>query len=310
MKTIVINATVTLVNPYSCKLPVQQGAKENDFGQFPVMPVGEHKTGYIPASQMRGFLRRSATISRMEAAAEVNQHYKLDQIYSELIGQDAASEGQGLTIDQQQQIRDTNPVLDLFGTGLGVKSRLLVSHLMPTVNVLPVYFAGVRKDIEDTEEAFDLLADEEKQRHFERSSANSDRSGFAALAKDLARKLKKANDEDKPSIQAQLDEVEKKLEASKDLMGDMKNSSRTLVGYQAMPAGTVLKGRIVVERAKQQDMDIIMEGLNRLSKRPIMGAQAARGCGEISAQFDIKIDGKLVKTVKVGDFQDATVMEM
>jgi hypothetical protein len=76
-----------------------------------------------------------------------------------MIGQDADSEKQAGEIDllAVKKAREENQILDLFGSGLGIKSRLRVSHFVPDVNVLPEAFTGVRKDLDGTEEALDLM---------------------------------------------------------------------------------------------------------------------------------------------------------
>jgi hypothetical protein len=49
--------------------------------------------------------------------------------------------------------------------------------------------------------------------------------------------------------------------------------------------------------------------LNELSKRPILGAQSARGCGEVEGAFDVLVDGVLAKKITIGAWQAATVTD-
>ena len=142
---IIIKATIKTEGPLSIAMPVAQGVRANDYENFPLMPRGideegtKQYTAYLPATTVRGFLRRGIVLKDMEEAAARDQHYKLDQAYAELIGQDAASEQQAGDIDliALKNTRETSPVLDLFGSGLGIKSRLRVSHFMPSHNILP-----------------------------------------------------------------------------------------------------------------------------------------------------------------------------
>jgi hypothetical protein len=90
-------------------------------------------------------------------------------------------------------------------------------------------------------------------------------------------------------------------------MGDMANSSRTITEFFAMPAGLELHGRLVIEQAKERDLGMLVQALEVLSVRPILGAQVARGCGEVSATFTIKIGGQIVKTVNTGGWAPAHI---
>ena len=102
---VIINATITTEAPLSIKMPVAEGARENEFENFPVMTRGVDgdgnrlRTGFLPATTIRGFLRRAVTHRNMRKAAEEGRPYKLPQVYSEMIGQDAASEQQSDEID-------------------------------------------------------------------------------------------------------------------------------------------------------------------------------------------------------------------
>ena len=91
-------------------------------------------------------------------------------------------------------------------------------------------------------------------------------------------------------------------------MGDMTNSSRTLTNYYVLPADVELAGRLVIENARDRDLPMVELALNALSFRPILGAQSARGCGEIEGAFDVFVDGVLVKKITVGGWKPAKVI--
>ena len=107
-----------------------------------------------------------------------------------------------------------------------------------------------------------------------------------------------------------IDELEKELKEAEKIakkydkdMGDMKVSSRTPgIGYTALPAGIDLSGRIVILNAKDRDLEMIEFGLDQLSQSPVLGAQSARGCGEISGSFDVLIDGEMKKKITIGGY--------
>ena len=318
---IVINAKIKTIGPLSIKMPKPEGSRENEFENFPVMTRGidddgnKLRTGYLPATTLRGFLRRAVTLRSMKAAAERGTPYKLPQIYSEMIGQDAESEKQAGDIDLLaiRKARESNPILDLFGSGLGIKSRLKVSHFVPNVNVVPEVIRGVRKDIDDTEEAMDLMDQADMASFLGRSESNNKRSAASALVKQLENEIRRAEKKGEtvdPDKAKALEVAKANEEKFKSEMGDMQNSTRTIVQHFALPAGIELSGRLVVENAQERDMDLIQHGLDELSKKPVLGAHSARGCGEIEGTFQVMDgDGKILKTIVIGDYKPAKVTE-
>jgi hypothetical protein len=315
---IIINAVLKTEAPLSIKMPVAEGARENDFENFPVMTRGIDadgnalKTAFLPATTLRGFLRRAVTLRNMRDAAKAGTPYRLPQIYAEMIGQDAESEKQSDQIDiaALKKQREASPILDLFGSGLGIKSRLKVSHFVPSVNVLPEAFTGVRKDLDDTEDTLDLMTQEDLQNFLGRAANNNRRAAAAALVKQLEGKIRRderkgtASDENKQALEVATAELEK----LKDAMGDMKVSTRTIVQHYALPAGIELHGRIVIEKSTERDLELIEFGLRELSLAPVLGAHSARGCGEISGTFNFAdASGRQVKTVVIGGYAEAKI---
>ena len=318
-KTIAIKSVITTVGPLSIALPVAEGGIANRFNNFPLMTRGvdeagnKQQTGYLPATTIRGFLRRAVTTDAMFKAAAAGAHYTLQKAYADLLGQDAESEKAGESVDllALRKQRDQEPIADLFGLGMSLKSRLLVSHFVPSVNVMPDVFTGVRKDLEDTEGVLDALTEADRDVFLGRSDANSKRSAAATVVKGLERKVKAAAKEkgDVNELEAALTEARALEKKYADQMGEMQNSSRTLTSYFALPAGIDLAGRLIIENARERDLPMIELALNALSLRPILGAQAARGCGEIEGVFDVTFDGELLKKITIGGYQPARVTQ-
>ena len=290
MGDIIINGTITTVGPLSIKMP-----DATDYNGFPVLSRGIDddgkplKTGYLPATTLRGFLRRAIVTHDMKEAAAKGNPYSLPRAYGELIGQDAASEKQAGEIDllEIKKAREGAPVIDLFGSGLGVASRLRVGHFLPKVNVLPDDYSGVRKDLSDTDGVIEMLAEKDATAYYQRETSNSRRAKAEELVTKLERQIRTSEKkgEDVSQLTAQLEEAKKIVAKYKDEMGDMQVSSRTLVGYTALPAGIDLHGRIVIVNAKERDLNMIEFALDCLSRSPVLGAQSARGCGEIKGNL-------------------------
>jgi len=315
---IIINAEIITSAPLSLKMP----SDSDFFDGFPVMPVGLDAdgkpilTGYLPASTVRGTLRRLVVTQRMAEAAAAGQHYDLPRVYSELIGQDARSEEKGdaaVDLDAIAKERAAKPVEDLFGAGMSLKSRLWVSHFMPEVPTLPLTISGVRKDIDTNDDALDALSGERIAELGQRIELNRERVAAEALVEKLKAQLAKADkkpDADaKPAeIKAALKVAKAALKEAQDRMGDMKNSSKMLFSHRALPPGLKLTGRLVVDRARDRDLDMLRLAFDRLSQTPILGAHRARGAGEIRAKFTVMIDGQFLEEHVAGGFMPARVV--
>ncbi|MCY4746451.1 hypothetical protein NYO99_15820 [Pelomonas sp. UHG3] len=307
MNTILIEATITTVAPLSIAMPVAEGQQENEWKNFPVTAVGLddagqlRRTGYLPASTVRGFLRRAVSMAAMQARGPGNT--TMQQAYSDILGQ-AGDGKEEVDLLQMSKEREADPILDLFGRW-SFKSRLLVSNFMPAVPVLPEPITGTRKDLEDTEGVLEALTDGDRAAYFGRSDANADRAAAEALVSGIKAKLRKAKKAgtDAADLEAALAEAEAKAASAKAAMGDMQNSSRTITTFYALPSGLALSGKLVVERARERDLDLLLVGLDALSRRPLLGAQVARGCGEVGGRFVVRVDGALHSIVTTQGWQ-------
>ncbi len=309
MKKIIINATLTTVQPVSIQLPDQDGHPKMTRG---VDSEGQpKKTAYIPATTMRGKLRRLAVQPLMQAAADAGKPWTLHQVYEAMLGQDAASEAsEEIDLVALKKRRADNHIVDLFGAGLGVKSRLSVGHFMPVVDVAPEAFAGVRKDLDSDTDVLELMDADEVNRFVDRNTNNSKRSAAEALVKKMTsqvRKTEKAG-QDVAELKTALALAESQRDALVLAMGDMKNSTKTLTSYEAMPAGIELKSRIIIDKATARDMTTLIGALDLFSRTPVLGGQTARGCGEVAGSFEMADqDGTLLGVVSVGGYRAAKV---
>ena len=187
----------------------------------------------------------------------------------------------------------------------------MVSHFLPTVNVLPDVFTGVRKDLEDTDGVLELINPTDVETYLGRSDANSRRAAATGLLAQTKRKLGAAKRKEEPTadLEAQLTELIAKVKKLEEEMGEMQNSSRTLISHFAMPADLDLKGRLVINNSRESDLEMIEHALNELSLHPVLGAQSARGCGEISGTFDVMVDSVLKKRVTIGGYEPSRAVD-
>jgi hypothetical protein len=318
MANAIFKMTLTTEQPLSISLPVAKFTTPNQFNNSPVMTRGVdnagelQKTSYIPATTFRGMLRRHVVVPIMEERAKNENPYSLQEAYRDLIGQDPESEKQPDEIDlvKIKELRAGHPVIDLFGVGLGVQSRLKVSHFMPEHNILPEVFTAARKDLGDTDDGavLDLVSQDDRDQYLNRANANSGRARAEKMLDTLNKEKKK--DGSTPDLDEQIKIMETKIEEYRESMGEMENSSRGIFSHYAMPAGLEWYGRLIVTKYKDADIDMICGALDRFSHYPILGAQTSRGCGELSGKADLEVDGSLVKRISFGSFEAAKIDDL
>ena len=185
-----------------------------------------------------------------------------------------------------------------------------MGHFVPVVDVQPESFAGVRKDLDSDLDVLDLMADDEVNKFVGRNTINSDRADTEALVKKLATQVRKAEKagQDAAEPKAALALAEARRDALVAAMGEMKNSTKTLTSYEAMPAGIELKSRIIIDKASAKDMTTLLGALDLFSRTPVLGGQTARGCGEVSGSFQMSDqDGTLLGVASVGGFAPSKV---
>ena len=152
----------------------------------------------------------------------------------------------------------------------------------PTFHRLkPESFAGVRKDLDSDTDVLDLMAEDEVNRFVGRNTNNAKRSVAETLVTTIGRNIRKTEKAggDVTGLKAALALAEAQRDTLVAAMGDMKNSTKTLTSYQAMPAGIELKSRIIIDKASSQDLTTLMGALDLFSRSPVLGGQTARGCG-------------------------------
>ncbi len=309
MGKIIIDATLTTVQPVSIKLPDQEGHPKMTRG---VDSEGQpKKTAYIPATTIRGKLRRLAVQPHMEAAKAAGKAWTLHQVYEAMLGQDAASEGsEEIDLLALKKRRAENHIVDLFGAGLGVKSRISVGHFVPVVDVAPELFAGVRKDLDSDLDVLELMDDAEVSKFVGRNTTNSNRADAEALVKKTVSQIRRAekSGQDVADLKAALVLAEAKRDELVAAMGDMKNSTKTLTSYEAMPAGIELKSRIIIDKATPKDLATFVSALDLFSRTPVLGGQTARGCGEVSGNFQMTDqDGVVLGVVGIGGYAPSNI---
>ena len=268
------------------------------------------RTVYIPAAQFRGRLRHESALAKMRAA---KTPVKLPEAYMLTLGQnidtkeDVADEK--VRLGELLALRAANPFIDLFGTWK-IDSRLYVSHLLPAVNVKPDTFHHIRRDLDTNEALFAELPEAETEVFYARQDGQSQASQAEGLIKVATREMHKAK---KANDAAKLAEIEAKIEQLKALKkdhkaGDESGNTKHLVEMEAIPAGLQLLGKLIIKRATAQDIGTLTDAINAISLFPMLGAQRARGCGEVSGTADVcHTSGEVLAHITFGGFASAVV---
>lgn len=311
MSNLIVNIEARTLAPVSIVAPPAEGSKATG---HPTMPRGEGETAYIPASTLRGKLRRGVVMPMAAAAAAAGKPWRLPRLYSLLLGQDTESEKKAEVTDLKAiaALRAAEPVLDLFGVGLTLAGRLMVSHLLPVENVAPITITGTRRDLDDDESLTAMMTAEDRAAFEGRGAANTARVSHGASVKALESKLRAALKKDAQADTSELAaaiEVAKAAEAAAvAAMGEMKNSTRTLIQHTALPAGVELRGRIVVRNERDGDLDLLLGAFDQFSRLPILGGHSARGCGEVAMTLRVLREDRPLMTVEVGGFVGSRVL--
>jgi len=272
---------------------------------------GRHlRTVYIPAAQLRGRLRHEAALAELRARPD---KAKLEDAYLLALGQDLRphedDEPEAIKLKEQMVFRQQNPLLDIFGTWK-VASRLFVSHLLPSVNVQPDKVSHIRRDLDTNPDMMALLDDAEQDRLYERQGKQGLASKAEGLIKLANRELAMAR---KAKDATKLEELRTKLEELKALKQTQKgddNSDNTkhLLELQTIPAGIILSGKLTVQHATAHDLQTLVKAFHGFSRQPYLGAQRARGCGEVAGHVSFKTtEGLVLAVLNFGHHQDATV---
>lgn len=317
MKNIILSGIITTKATVSVSPPDSgtDGNNNSYAARLPIYVGGEKQTtGYIPAATFRGTLRRNAFYN------DTNGEKPLKQIYEEVLGQDAESEQKkgdtGIDLQALKEERESKPIIDLFGAGMKFKGKLQMSHAIPETPVDNVKVTGVRKDLDEDPNVISKLSDKDLIAWQERNSANHHKTIYQAQL-DALEKKKKKDDSIKSAelkeINKQIKTLEKAIETENSKMLGMKNSTLQPTAYYALPTGVELNQSIRIMNANDSNIKMLFDALDTFSLYPVLGAHVARGSGEVSANYTVKLieddEVKQLGSIKLGGFDHAVLSD-
>lgn len=280
--------------------------KEAEGGKGKPIPVPHMQTPegnrlYFPATGIRGKLRRALRdvlreneIKRTgnDKPLSLGQHYLLT-----LGGIKGSEETDKASVDQESQWRERNVLLSLFGAGdagyMGmVHGRLAVGNAICESVSVPHVFSGVRSDdLYRDRSQIEFLSQTDISALVAQSQGNRDASGFKKeitvleKARKAARAAKEADRVDELSVK--IEQLETEMKNVKAETGAKMSVGMPLDGWQAIPAGAVMRHRFMLNNAKPTELGALLAALDHFSALPTLGAHLAAGCGLVSARWEL-----------------------
>lgn len=270
---------------------------------------------YFPASSIRGALRRACRNVVFDLMSGSKWGLELHRLLT--IGGVSTSGPEGdININAVRDFRDRNPLISLFGATSGpnnpwVEGFLSVGHAIPSDSFIPPIITGVRTDPVRRNPAEITMLDDVSAAALD-DICNAGRTvsklgrQIDGLAAEL-KKAKKANDTVAESEKkAQIEELTEKRNQAAAVSGTLVSIQMPLSGYEAIPPDLPLGQRIVARGINLVELGLLVAGLRRFAKDPLLGAHQAHGCGVARCEWDVAI-GDITGKVMLEPFVDMIV---
>lgn len=265
---------------------------------------------YCPASTIRGKIRRKA---RDVLSADLGEQWSLETHRILSVG-GLQQSGESVKVDIEDYLSKlkSNPFLGLFGASVPdwVRGELSVAHAIPDTphGFRPDVILGVRTDsIDRNPEETKMLTPDglEKYRKIQRLFVEWD---------ELAEKQKAAKSESdterEEEIQQEINRLSAELKrlyggtASEETGGKV-TKERQISGYEAIPVGTPLKHRFILDNVDERQLGLFARTLEQFADSPYLGAKTAHGCGVVAGHWSVRItrdDGPVTGTCTLTPF--------
>lgn len=298
-----LDGSITLRSPLAI---LQPGTEGDAFKAQPVpsMPIfyegiGLATTAYLPASTIRGALRRAAVVAvANERERQGLPHvHDLRSFYMLMVGGTRSRGGDNRMFDAsiEQRVRDRNVLISVFGaadTGdaFFISGRLAVNHARPAAPLSPEscpVFTGVRSDdlLRAPSRVSSLLSPSAVDAWTELHSATIDAARKKKQKKSLGAELNKArragDQEALDNLSAQLKQIDMELSEA------VVSIQLPLAGYRALPEGLELEHRMTLRNATQSELGMLLAALKVFAADPVLGGHRAHGCGEVACRWHV-----------------------
>ena len=302
METYLFTGTITTRQPLAYSPPDHQ-ERNTKKSLLPRMSVptaaGPMETVFVSGSTIRGKFRHACADVYMERERQRDRPVDYDR-YLELKvgGVKGSADEERVGLRERRAFLDDNPFLDLFGagsSGIGwIHSRLDMGAAIPGDPVEPVTLKGTRKDATLDPILRDVLNEDEIDKVLEGAQANRVRSQKAGEVRALKQEIRRAEkaQQDTANLKTQLRKAEKDEEEAKktqqEILGTDVSLLLPLPGYEAIPAGVILKHRMFLKHVSPEQTRLFMAGVARFAEDPRFGAHRAHGCGLACVEYQVK----------------------
>ena len=295
-KTFVFNGTVIAEAPLAtCGPELAKSKGKTDPTPIPTLTNEQGRFMYMPGAGLRSALRGCATNIVREALVARNLPL-LSLKDAQLLrvgGVKQAGAEAAMNVAEYREMVRKNPVIGLFGASTPwVTGKACVGHSICThpndSDFGPMVVDGVRKDIIRTDpDVIEFLTPDamgEYQAAIEKVKAYSK---VKTRITELEREVMKCKDAAaKKELREQLDKLKKSSKEDSTVSAQM-----PLTGYCAIPVGAKLSNKIRLLNASSIELGCLLAAMQRFAMRPILGAHAAHGAGEVSANWTVAIAG-------------------
>lgn len=309
------SGSLTTVTPFTFTSPSKKDGK---------LPLIAGKL-YIPASSIRGKLRRLARDEIQDSLAEAGgeHRFSLPDFYLNTLGGVKGAKGAkggDAKEDKGETVRvfggrKKNPLVSLFGAMApsNVPGKLMIDHAIDNgaAAAEPITISHVRSDdiSRDPSSVLPMLEDGFEAEYLAMGKVMDARSAANRDIKALRAQLKKVTDE------GERERILKEINAAKEVQDD--NTAvqvQQILEYQAIPPGLKLNSNFRLLRVTKRELVLFLRALNRFSANPVLGGRHNHGNGIVSGEWDVRIraSGTLLPaaagTVRIaGDFGPAEV---
>lgn len=265
---------------------------------MPVMVGGVRENRlYFPAAGLRGKLRRAAVdvVRRAIAQGGDESPFTLEDHYYLTLGgvKGNKKEDKGVQVLAIAEQRNRNPLVSLFGSGAPwMAGRLSVGHAVATTSVEPAVFSGVRTDdLARNPDGLAHLQPGEHERFLASAAANHKRSHLKACQREAEARKKKARKDNvaRAAAEAEIADLTRQIDDLSAVTVSSVSVGQILDGFEAIPAGCQLDHQMVVRNGTDVEVGLFLAALEEFAAFPRIGAHHARGCGQVSGSWDVRV---------------------
>ncbi|TJY57239.1 hypothetical protein E4T66_17685 [Sinimarinibacterium sp. CAU 1509] len=305
MSTFIFRGTLTLLSPLAISLPGSKPASASDPQPPPVTTIyregeGLVDTVFLPSASFRGPLRRAGTQAIVRQLREDGKEsaFPLRTGYMLNIG---GTRGRGSSslyydVSAREALRNRNVQIAVFGaadTGdqYFVPGRLSVDHAHPrtpiSVAACPAY-PGMRTDdmLRSPDKMLSILDADAPSAWDMMFKASTETSAIKKERKTVLAQAMKAKAERDSAVHEEKIKRVKEIDAA--LLDGGQSVAMPLAGYQAIPTGTILEHRMVLDTDRPAELGLVLAAIELFAEDPYLGGHRAHGCGRFLARWQLE----------------------